>query len=366
VVLVPDFRVSIGDRFGKKIEELEVGLGLVPWILNGIERTTMTIATSDPKATERNLRFGNRVLIEFEPSLGLPNWGGTIEPNRKWTYGKIEFDVYSIGYSLQFRQTQKHRMFEKMTAGAIFRNLIREVEQEHSMGLVLGRVWEGGREHTPNYHFESIWNIINTDLHQKEFVDTKFTPFLSNGYIKFRASLHENLGTDRSSRLALKQGKNVKVNSFTEQGPIMNEFAAAGAGSSWGDERVTAIGQYNDSVQKYGLRQSSAVFSNVSQVTTLWRFVIQSLKRDGWPKVMTDLAVTNSEPAKFGRYRVGDELQCVLPDYGFNGYDEKVRVIGREYNHKSGNCRLAALESKSTLETFVGSGAEYMGEFEDE
>src|SRR4030042_6489085 len=86
-------RVLVAERVGRILGGREPELGPVSWRLNDVGRLTMRLARADPKATEDNLRFGNRILVEFDN--GLPNWGGIIDPPRHWDGLHIGARAYS-------------------------------------------------------------------------------------------------------------------------------------------------------------------------------------------------------------------------------------------------------------------------------
>lgn len=353
-------QVLIGDRFGRVIAEVQPDVGLLPWRLNQIGKTTLTFSRSDSKATEEYLRYGNRVLIRFDEDLGLPAWGGTIEPDRDWSRREISVTVRSIEWTLQFRHTPKTRSFWGTPVGVIFHQVLQEMEARESIGLEFGRIWTGGGQHSPRYHFKSVWWILSRSLRSMEACDFRFKPQLTNGRITFLAELVERLGEDKSSRYHLKEGSLMNVSDvlYSEQGPIVNEYTAIGSGSTWGDERATSVASVEESRRLYGLRQNSGIYSGVVEQPTLDRHAVTEVEQlaNGSPRMR--LRVVNKPPATFGQYDIGDSLRAVLPSYGFNGYDGTVRIISRQYSEKSGDCELVVAEESDWSAIYVGSGAE--------
>jgi len=251
-------QVLIGDRFGRLIAEANPLIGPVSWRLNDIGKTTLTFSKNDSKVKARFLRSGNRVMIKFSSDLGLPPWGGVMDLPIKWTEDAVEVSCYSIEYMLQFRITPKTRAFKAVPVSRIFRRLLLEANLEQEMGITIGRLWGGGRLHSPRYHYKSIWWVIKESLIKLEFCDVKFVPSVNDdGYIEFRAQMHEKLGDDKSASRALKEGRNVSSAQLTEQGPITNQFSAVGSGSTWGTERKARVYQRLASSNKYGLRKTA-------------------------------------------------------------------------------------------------------------
>lgn len=352
----------IGDRFGRVIAEASPGIGPLPWRLNEITKTTLAFAKTDPKTTADNLRYGNRVLVQFDDDVGLPDWGGTMEPARDWKTAEVAVTCYSIEYLLQFRDTARTRAFDSVPVGHIFYRVLQEAEEQQSLGITFGPVWTGGALHYPRYHFKSLWWILHDSLIQIEHCDFRFVPQLVNGHIVFQAELYEELGEDKSGRWALKEGKNVTDARVTEQGPLVNEFTAVGAGTTWGPDRAVSIAREETSSQMYGLRQDGRVFAGVTQQTTLDRHAITEVEKNSYPHMRVGLEVANVPPAEFRRYEVGDVLRCILPSYDFDGFDENVRILAREYEPGSGRCKLVAEKEQVPDVLYAGPGSENIEE----
>jgi hypothetical protein len=351
--------VLIADRFGRVMTEVTPRIGPVSWRLNKVGKAELLFAKTDPKATESNLQYGNRVLIRFSDDIGLPAWAGTIEAPRGWSESSISVAVKSIEYLLQFRRTGKTRAFYGAPVGMIFRKLLQEAETEERLGLEFGQIWMGGRHHFPRYHCKNLWWIITNSLLKLEGCDVRFTPRLANGQITFLAEIFERLGEDKSGKYALKEGFNVKVLAFEEQGPIINEFMAIGAGSTWGDERQTSVALVQESSRRYGLRQDSRVYSSVTEQTTLDRHADEEARAMSQGAVRLELEAANEEPATFNQYGVGDTLRCELPSYDFHGYDEAVRVQTREYDPNiQDKCTLVVEEENDWQAVYMGTGVD--------
>lgn len=340
--MLPGMRTLVGDPYGRILAELRPNWQSFAWRLGEIDKATFKIARTDPLATETNLHWGNRILALFDN--GLPAWGGTIETPTKWSTATIDVTCYGIEYLLQFRTTDKTRAFNNVPVGHIFKTLLTEAQYGQDMGLTFGRIWYGGRHHNPRYHFSPLWTIFKNDLMGTEGCDVYFRPHLSDHKIKFEAQVHERLGDDKSGKFALSEGFNVAVKEFTEQGTIVNQFAAVGTGTTWGDERVHAIATERTSRAAYGLRQNSKVYSNVSIASTCVRYAKAEVEESAYPHRRIQLSAVNESPATFGQYTLGDELTCVLPSYGWGGFTGTVRVLSREFIPDTGVCELIVEE----------------------
>lgn len=351
-------QVLLGDRTGRILAEVEPQIKTVAWRLNEIPSLKMTFAKTDPKCIETYLQYGNRVLITFDDSVGLPRWGGIIDVPAQWDKSSVTVSAWGIEYLLKFRTTIKTRAFNDESVGRIFYAVLREADWEQPLGLKFGTIWSGGRTHSPRYHYKSVWSIIKDCISKLEFCDVRFKGIRDGDFIRFQAELHERAGEDKRTKYAFREGKNVSEAQYTEQGPIINEFAAAGAGTTWGEERQSSIHQEVTSSQKYGLRQSSKVYPDVTIESTLIRYAYSELRENAEPHTRIGLSVANVRPARFVDYDLGDIIGCTLPSYGWNGFDAPVRVLAREYDTVGGSCNLVVEEEKEINPINIGWRAE--------
>jgi len=345
-------RILLGNRFGKIIEEVQPDVGSVSWILDGIGQVVLTFAKSDSKATASNLQVGNRVYIEMDH--GLPAWGGTIEVPRKWTAGTVSVSCYGIEYQLSSRVTRKNDIFNDRLAGSIFSDLLLHEEQKDPLGIVLGKVWMGGRLHRLSYHYKPVWQVLTDGLRKYEQCDFRFTPLLDGNTIQFRADLGQILGEDRTTAVALVEGSGAGCNvsgdlTLEEQGAVINVQYTAGSGSSWGDDRTVVVAKDSNSAARHGLREKQATYSGIADVATLQMLAERALSQNSEPRRIFSLPVLDAEPGRFSAYGLGDVVRAVLSTYGFGGYDGKLRVLAREFDPSSGGCKLVVEEQNEIV-----------------
>lgn len=355
------FRFLIGDRHGRVIAEAHPDVGPIPWRKNEIAKTTVRFSRNDPVVTARNFQEGNRVLIEFDTTLGLPTWGGTIEPPAIWTQDHIEITVYTIEYLLQYRRTDKTRAFISTLPAVIITSLLQETEYDQPLGIVTGqRIWTGGRMLSPHYHSKTLWWIIKDSLIAYENCDVRFVPKLVAGQIVFEVQIFESVGDDKSTKRGFKEGRNVGNIRFSKQGAIVNEFYAIGGGTTWGDERLTSTFREAASNATHGLRQASRIYSSVSQIATLDRYAQSEVEQHSLPHARIMFDAANTSPATFAQYDVGDVLGCVLPNYSYGGFSAPVRVLSREYIPREGKCRVLVEEERTVTPVYSGTGGEFI------
>lgn len=338
--------VLLADRFGQPLTEIVADVGPVSWVLNGVGKSAVTLSMSDSKATERHLQIGNRVYMTFDN--GLPPWGGVLDLPRSWQKFTVTVTAYGIERALEFRCTGKNDSFYERSAGHIFQELLRREEQQEPLGIRIGEVWMGGRPHWPRYHYKSLWYVLDYSLRRLERCDFRFIPYLdSEGRVRFRAEFYQVAGQDRSSNVAIVEGRNAAAGlSLTEQGQVVNTHFAVAEGQTWGSERLVVAGRDTESVARYGLRETGKVYSGVSMPGTLEMHARNTLRTNSEPRRIFNFDVTNHAPGQFGDYDLGDTIRCVLPSFGFGGYDDEVRVMAREYDPATGRCTLVVEEPR--------------------
>ena len=332
-------RVLIGDRFGRILGEITPFLDPLTWVLNEIGKTRITISRHSSDYEETLLRLGNRIYVELDN--GLPAWGGVLGLPRSWNSSGVSITCYAIEHLLQYRVTDKNASLYERPAGEIFRLLLKREEEQDPIGIVMGSIWTGGATHYPRYNHENLWDVMDYSIRRMERCDYTFTPYLEEGHIKFRADLFQIAGDDRSAIVALMEGRNAgEVLLIEEQGELVNTHYAISEGSVWDETRMVITGQDKESVAKYGRRETAKVYAGTSMESTLEMQSRNVLRLNSKPRLYFRLPVSNNEPGKFDSYGLGDEIACQLPSFGFDGFDDNVRVLAREFNPDTGNCEL--------------------------
>lgn len=329
--------VLVGDQFGRVIGELDGDVVGVAWKLNDYGQARIVLPRTGATATERLLRPGNRVLIQF--GNGLPDWGGMLDLPRKWQDGRIDVVAYSGERILVDRVTDRGRYFSGATAGDIFRALLSEAAPS---GVEIGDVWMGGELHGPDYHFRQLYDIFTKSLSSRiEAADWNVAARLWRGRIAFSANYYERRGIDHGRQIALIEGVNLADASLQEQGPIVNEWMMAGAGTGWGaDSRIYATTRDDASIAKYGLRQRGDVRVDVTSQETLNSSAAVALAESKEPRAIVDPVALDLPPARWGQYDVGDTVWMELYEAGFGGYAASVRIKAREFLPGRGVCSL--------------------------
>jgi hypothetical protein len=335
----------VGDLNGRILARLRPSIERVSWRFNEVGQLAFALPRTDEKLREELLRFGNRVLLQFDN--GLPAWGGLIGGSYEWGEAAVTFQGYSGEALLGRRLTARMRRFDGVTVGEIALALLGEADAVWSVGVRPGRVWMGGAGHYPEYHYKALEDVLRDSLVENLSAEAfDVTAKEENGYIVFELNLYEMKGETKSN-IALVESQNVSDARFRVEDTITNVWYMAGEGSDWGEtSRVYAQGIDEESVRLYGRREGFEVRSGVIYQSTLDATVARRLKETAWPTRVLALATTNHAPARFGQYDVGDSVMCVLPSYDWRGIRGLFRVLGREFFPEQGTADLVLQEAR--------------------
>ena len=350
-------QILVAKKDGTVIDELPTPeLGGVAWRLNAIGRLRFGLARSSEKVTERNIRFGNMLLVRFDN--GLPNWAGVIDTPRTWEQDVVEVSAYTIEHLFQYVVTRQVQRYPRTLVGDMFEDLVRDARQKLGVEIEVGKTWDGGFDFDQVYHFKPLWEIFRRDIIEREEVDMLFRPYLSNGVIRHEATLRKSNTIDKTESAALHEGSNIVTVQIEEQGPIVNRFYAVGSGPNWGVDRPVDVQENVQSKGKYGLREEARVFSGITWPAVLIDLAQRNIKQKAEPRTRILADVTDTSPGDFGSFGVGHLVKVTLPSYTFNGYQADCRVISREYAPSSGECSVVLEEYKDLEATPALVGGE--------
>lgn len=339
-------RVLIGDRLGRLLAEVEPLVGPVSWRLSEVGRATLTFAKADPKFTEDNLRFGNRVLIQF--GNGLPDWGGIIDPPREWTAATVTATAYSAEYILGMRLTEKDQQFSGVNPGYVVDRLLDERFLTEAINGTFSYSQTpafSGVLVSPEYHYNNIWSLVKS-LMDETGSDLWVWPYISTSdIIRFSAYVYEQGRGIEKPNVVLMESHNLAGVGLSEQGPIINSWVTPGAGSTWGDERPVGTAQDDDSIAEFGLREGGEAHTETGDREVLDEIANNLVGEYAQPHNIFTLEALNLPPARFADYDVGDSVRVMLHSFGFGGYDGMVRVLAREYDPARGVCKLVVQEA---------------------
>jgi len=336
-------KVLTGDRFGRILGEITPQIDSLSWILNRAGKTKVIISRKSNDFDPTLLRFGNRIYID--PGNGLPPWGGVFDLPRTWPNYGVVLTCYGIEHQYQTRVTDKNAVFYNRQAGDIFELLILREENKDPMGVTIGAIWKGGSAHGPRYNHISMWDVLDYSIRRMERCDFRFIPYLDSGFIKFRAEFYQIAGANKTSSVAIHEGRNAGAATEVEElGTLINRHYAISEGSVWDQTRLITVVQDQSSISKYGLRETAQVYSGTSMQSTLEMQGRNVIRLNSEARRYFRLPVTNHSPGAFADYDLGDVIGCKLPSFGFSGYDHEVRVLARDFSPSNGTCEILVEE----------------------
>lgn len=338
-------RFLVADISGRVLTEINPEVHRVSWRWNGMGAMAFTMALTDPKLVPEYFTEGNRVLLSFDN--GLPEWGGVLTGARDWSGSGVTFEAYSGEWIMAQRRTPRSRYFVNAQVGAILSSLVNEANVVYPTGLRLGSIWRGGRAHSPDYHFKSLFDVAAESLVGNLSAGAfDVTPALEGGSIIFYVNLYERKGSDKPN-VALVESRNISAVRYREIDEAVNVWHMAGEGEGWAaDSRVYTTAVNQESIARHGMREDFELRSGVVEQSTLDETANKRLEETAWPVRVLGLSVVSDAPGRYQDYGVGDSVSCRLYSYGFGGVNGLFEVRAREFFPNEGVCDLVLLEAR--------------------
>lgn len=322
-------RCLIFDKSNQLIDEINPSIKSISWRLNNVGKTVINLPYTDSKCTLTNLQYGNRILISFDSDM--PDFGGVIDPPRKQSSSGVMATAYTGEHLFTWRVTEKIHEFITTAPGGVYKRLITQANARRPTSIDVGDIYFGGTPRTLSYHYHDVWGRIKA-LSDTSGQDFDITTDYVGGQLTFQANWYDVKGIDRSNEIYFIEGSNVKDVGLNEQGAIANQVFLIGEGQTWGAKRYVASESDATSEKDYGYREYSEIQSSVKLNDTLDKNAIQVLSEKKNPRRKFSLEVTNTEPALFGSYGIGDRVTLqVFLEHGDWSYNGKVRICGMEW-----------------------------------
>ncbi len=208
----------------------------------------------------------------------------------------------------------------------------------------MGDIEKASTLRTTEYHHHELLNRLQ-DLTRLTGQDFYLDPRVENGVLRFYANWYDGRGHDKSGEVQLIEDKNIVGPGpgggpvLDEQGEIASRVVQVGAGSTWGNDRLTGEATSSESIGLYDYREWAET-TNVVNQNTLDENADEILNEMKTARKKYSVVATNVEPALFGSYDVGDtvQIQAYLQHQEWS-VDDSVRVMARQWQPND-TCRL--------------------------
>ena len=342
-VFIMGTQILVFDRFGKPIDDIDCEVRR-SWELNGIGKAIFTMAKTDLKCTEVNLRFGNIVLIENDE---CGRWAGTIDLPRRWRNDTIIFTAYTPEWLLKYNVWAGNGYTDE-TAGERFEtDYFFDTTTSLTALFETGEVYKAGV--TWSEDVAQRWYNCYEKLQEMADItgqEWEFVPRLkASGDIYFEANWLEQRGSTYSD-IVIEEGKHVRLSGgeiFIEQGEIINyPYAYWPSGQYYGNDNdydTASSVLYGERFKTWGIQ-----YTNDDAVDAWLAGKLATYKE---PQRTFNISIVNDGNI-FEYMDIGNTVGLRLVNYGFTdnafGIDTTIRILAKEYAENDGFMTLTVTE----------------------
>lgn len=293
----------------------------------------------DPNTSLKYLEYGKYILVRDGT---FPDWAGIIYPPRQWGVGMVTVTAYQLEKVLEWRKTPVEKI--NNTAGELFKQILNltNVSPYNEKPITPNNIFAGGAatdEQLGNNAYAHIQAIAERTGYDFDVTHD----FDVNGRLYLKGNWYERKGVETQKTFT--EGYNIGLSNsiLQEQGDLFNDVTGYSDASTAGSRLVsTAIN--TDAIAKYGLYQTSKVFTGVTQQAVLDNGVINELKKTFEPGRVVDVTCVDFGDDIYSFIRLGNIFNMKLSTAGFEnggfGLHTKVRVHGIEIDDLKGYPRL--------------------------
>lgn len=342
-------RVSVYSRKGVLQDRMKATFRFSEAI-NDIGTADFTMAIADPKCLERNLTFGNYLLLEH---ARLGKWAGVLAPHngQDWNDDEtITTRALSAEYQFWRRRAPLHDLdFDDAgaiqgTDGGILRRIIQYANMEEDALLRPGTIWGGGPTRRTKLRYALLGDLVAQIIERSE-VDLWCEPYLDGGDLRFKVHMRPRRGVDRG--YVLRERINLELpggQHHRRDGEMVNDVLVLAEG---GDAPLKPFGKRVHAVSKarYGLWQGVDSIEGENQDVAQAKANSIIFER-GLPKEKDKVIAIESEesPDTFAHIGLGDQVWVKKDSVVFYGssksYARQARITGREYDSDAMKCIL--------------------------
>lgn len=318
-------RISVFDNDGKPLATIRANVTR-SWVLGGMGEATFDMSYKDANTNQRNLEFGNLLLVEHS---SLPPWVGVIDTPRSWKRNTVTVKAYDASKLWAYRRTNGEVV--KGTGGGIFHALLKMANVDGDTRIRTGQIYSDGvtREETltdtVDKHVKKLAERTGNEYRLRPGLDAR-------RYLVIFADWRKALGKDMVG--VLTEGQNIESsdNMLTEDGTIINDLLGIADASN--GKKIKIVQRDQASISQYGVRQASKTFSGNLTDTTLKQSARAELNRTANSVRSLRLRALD-EGGLFAQLDLGNTFAVNLFSVGFfgstRGYTAKVRILGMKY-----------------------------------
>lgn len=327
--------IRIFDPFGEPLKDINVQ-PVLSHIINDVGDCSFTMSTGDAACTERNLQFGNWLLINDD---NLPSWIGMIDSSsqaRTWGAGKVGVYALSAEYIWNLRIARPTRF--NGTAGAILERLIEHIEDLSAGGIKIypGEIFKGGRHlvYPPIARPRDVVDRIT----RISKCDWSVTHEIVNSRLVLKANLYN--GERGKDNLQVLDASNTELSDpiYSEEGEIWNWVIFMTPIQSSGEMMIGTPQRDEESIFRYGLRQYIGEMTAEETDALDWKAKAW-LYDHAYPRGIITPSILNVNNL-WKEIGFGDRFRWENHGVGFTngliGVGEKVRLTGYEMDYSSG------------------------------
>ena len=319
-------RYSLFDKDGYWITDLRT-MGRCSWTLparGAVGELDFNLSRYEPKNRRWIIEFGCYILRRQK---NMPDWLGVIYTPRNWPVNQTSFKAYHVNKIFAWRKTPTNLLLNA-AAGANFSEIlsITNATMFNEKPIFPNDISYGGRSVSEKLGNDALSHLTKIAQNSGQDFEVAYK-FDDNGRIILLGNWYQAAGID--TQRWLREGNNIELSNeiLQETGDLWNSITGVNNAST-PSARLTSQQWNETAISKYGLYETTQVFSGVASQTALDSNVMSKLRQSINPMRALDLTALD----------VYDTYQFLAPgnlwsvDINFSGYglNATVKILGME------------------------------------
>lgn len=316
--------VRVADSSGRYLGELQTwgALDRVTWATDTYGAASMTLDAAVLREAPGLIDYGNRVLIQFDN--GLPAWGGVIDVPRSTSRGQVRIQFYAAEYMfgwMEMGQSEDYTGTASNSAPFILRDVLEKSTASEEYQILFE---EGDAAVADRVEVKLPVQTLESVAKKLTGLDPAFhwrlEPLTEAYHLSYRLVTFQNWRRDATNDVVLLGGVNFVDFETLEQGPIYNVVTVtpSAAEFSRGSRYYTATDP--DSIALHGRRRRFLAVRDADDTSDDLRLLRQyadaELAKYSTPRLKVRGRWLNIDPARYGRFHLGDRVGVELAELG--------------------------------------------------